>query len=141
MRDKLAIAMIIGFAAAVGSAALAVGYMLAKLYSAPNRPVTATKRTIRAPDSLRKPNQRRVIEATEFFNGALAFRPPTGRLALTAGNAKKSAGRYDNPAFGKGVRPLLTIMHETGLLDFQLPIAMRGEVSSIAATAKSNERV
>jgi hypothetical protein len=32
--DKLTIAMIIGFAAAVGSAALAVGYMLAKLYSA-----------------------------------------------------------------------------------------------------------
>jgi hypothetical protein len=35
MRDKLAIAMIIGFAAALGSAALAVGYMLAKLYSEP----------------------------------------------------------------------------------------------------------
>jgi hypothetical protein len=67
--------------------------------------------------------------------------PPSGRLAIRAGNAAKGITRYDHPAFGKGVRPLLTIMHETGLLDFQLPIAMRGEVSSIAPTAKFAERV
>jgi hypothetical protein len=34
MPDKLTIAIIIGFASAVGSAALAVAYMLAKLCSA-----------------------------------------------------------------------------------------------------------
>jgi hypothetical protein len=50
---------------------------------------------------------------------------PSGRLAIRAGNAAKGATRYDHPACGKGVRPLLAIMHETGLLDFQPPIAMR----------------
>ena len=58
--------------------------------------------------------------------------PPTGRLAILAGNPAKGAGRYDNAAFGKGVRPLIDQMHEMGLLDFRLPVAMRGEVSSIA---------
>jgi hypothetical protein len=51
------------------------------------------------------------------------------------------ARRYDNPAFGKGVRPLLDQMHEMGLLDFRLPLAMRGEVSSIAPTAEFASRV
>ena len=62
--------------------------------------------------------------------------PPTGRLAILAGNPAKGAGRYDNPAFGKGVRPLINQMHEMGLLDFRLPVAMRGEVSIIAPTAE-----
>jgi hypothetical protein len=67
--------------------------------------------------------------------------PHTGRLAIQAGNAAKGAGRYNNPAFGKGVRPLLDQMHEMGLLDFRLPVAMRGEVSSIAPTAEFALRV
>ena len=49
--------------------------------------------------------------------------PPTGRLAIRAGNAAKGAGRQNNPVFGKGVRPLLDQMHAMGLLDFQLPTA------------------
>jgi hypothetical protein len=67
--------------------------------------------------------------------------PPTGRLAIRAGNAAKGAGRHDNPAFGKGVRPLLDQMHEMGLLDFSLPKAMRGEVSSIAPTPAFAQKV
>lgn len=67
--------------------------------------------------------------------------PPTGRLAIRAGNAARGAGRYDNPAFGKGVRPLLNQMRELGLLDFSLPKAMRGEVSSIAPTPAFAQRV
>jgi len=66
---------------------------------------------------------------------------PTGRFAIQAGNPKKGAGRYNNPAFGKGVRPLLELMHEMGILDFQLPGTMRGEMSSIAPTASFAERV
>jgi hypothetical protein len=61
--------------------------------------------------------------------------PPGGRLAIRAGNPAKGAGRRDNPVFGKGVRPLIGVMHEMGVLDFKLPDAMRGEVSSIAPTA------
>jgi hypothetical protein len=72
---------------------------------------------------------------------ATVFPPPTGRLAIRGGNPAKGAGRYDNPAFGKGVRPLLDQMHEMGLLDFSLPKAMRGEVSSIAPTSWFAERV
>jgi hypothetical protein len=67
--------------------------------------------------------------------------PQSGRLAIRAGNAAKPSTRQDHPAFGKQVRPLLSIMHEMGLLDFRLPIAMRGEVSSIAPTARFAERV
>ena len=67
--------------------------------------------------------------------------PSTGRLAIPAGNPAKGAGRYDNPAFGKGVRPLIDQMHEMGLLDFRLPVAMRGEVSSIAPSVEFASRV
>jgi hypothetical protein len=67
--------------------------------------------------------------------------PRTGRLAVRAGNSAKGVGRYDNAAFGKGVRPLLDQMHEMGLLDFRLPLAMRGEVSSIAPTPEFASRV
>jgi hypothetical protein len=67
--------------------------------------------------------------------------PPSGRLAIRAGNAPKAKTRYDHPAFGKGVRPLLIVMHEAGLLDFRLPVAMRGEVSSIAPTDAFAARV
>jgi hypothetical protein len=67
--------------------------------------------------------------------------PPSGRLAIRAGNAPKAKTRYDHPAFGKGVRPLLTIMHEAGFLDFRLPVAMRGEVASIAPTDAFAARV
>jgi hypothetical protein len=66
---------------------------------------------------------------------------PSGRLAIRAGNAPKAKTRYDHPAFGKGVRPLLIAMHEAGLLDFRLPVAMRGEVSSIAPTDAFASRV
>jgi len=41
----------------------------------------------------------------------------------------------------KGVRPLLDQMHEMGLLDFSLPRAMRGEVSSITPTPAFEKRV
>jgi hypothetical protein len=74
-------------------------------------------------------------------HASLSPPPRTGRLAVRAGNAAKGVGRYDNPAFGKGVRPLLEQMHEMGLLDFRLPTAMRGEVSSIAPTAEFASRV
>ena len=67
--------------------------------------------------------------------------PPSGRLAIRAGNAAKAKTRYDHPAFGKGVRPLLIVMHEAGLLDFRLPVAMRGEVSSIAPSDAFAARV
>jgi hypothetical protein len=66
---------------------------------------------------------------------------PTGRLAIRAGNLAKGAGRYNNTAFGKGVRPLLEQMQEAGLLVFTLPTAMRGEVSSIAPTRAFAGRV
>lgn len=66
---------------------------------------------------------------------------PTGRLAIRAGNLAKGAGRQGNPAFGKGLRPLINMLAEMGLLDFQLPIAMRGEASSIAPTAEFAARV
>jgi hypothetical protein len=39
------------------------------------------------------------------------------------------------------VRPLLDQMHEMGLLDFSLPEAVRGEVSSIAPTPAFVARV
>jgi len=67
--------------------------------------------------------------------------PPSGRLAIRAGNAPKAKTRYDHPAFGKGVNPLLIVMHEADLLDFRLPVAMRGEVSSIAPTDAFAARV
>jgi hypothetical protein len=65
----------------------------------------------------------------------------TGRLAIQGGNRAKGAGRYGNPAFGKGLRPLIDQMREMGLLDFQLPKAMRREVSSIAPTPEFASRV
>jgi hypothetical protein len=74
-------------------------------------------------------------------HASLSPPPPTGRLAIRAGNAAKGAGRHDNPAFGKGVRSPLDHMHEMGLLDFSLPKAMRGEVSSIAPTPAFAARV
>ena len=74
-------------------------------------------------------------------HASLSPPPLTGRLAIRGGNPAKGAGRYDNPAFGKGVRPLLNQMHEMGLIDFSLPKAMRGEVSSIAPTRAFAERV
>jgi hypothetical protein len=74
-------------------------------------------------------------------HASLSPPPRTGRLAVRAGNAAKGVGRYDNPAFGKGVKPLLERMHAMGLLDFRLPVAMRGEVSSIAPTAEFASRV
>ena len=67
--------------------------------------------------------------------------PSSGRLAIRAGNAPEAKTRYDHPAFGKGVKPLLNVMHEAGLLDFRLPVAMRGEVSSIAPTDAFAARV
>ena len=72
---------------------------------------------------------------------AVVTPPPTGRLAVRAGNPRKGSGRYNNPAFGKGVKPLLDQMHEMGLLDFKFPAAMRGEVSSIAPTESFAKRV
>jgi hypothetical protein len=77
----------------------------------------------------------------DLAHAVLSPPPHTGRLAIQAGNPAKGAGRYDNPAFGKGVRPLLAQMHKMGLLDFRLPTAMRGEVSSIAPTAEFASRV
>jgi hypothetical protein len=74
-------------------------------------------------------------------HASLSPPPHTGRLAIQAGHPRKSSGRYGNPAFGKGLRPLLEQMHETGLLDFRLPGAMRGEVSSIAPTPEFAARV
>jgi hypothetical protein len=74
-------------------------------------------------------------------HASLSPPPRTGRLAVRAGNAAKGVGRYDNPAFGKGVRPLLDQMHEMGLLDFRLPVAMRGEVYSLAPTAEFASRI
>jgi hypothetical protein len=74
-------------------------------------------------------------------HASLSPPPPTGRLAIRAGNAARGPGRHDNPAFGKGVRPLLDQMHEMGLLDFSLPKAMRGEVSSIAPSPAFAARV
>ena len=76
-----------------------------------------------------------------LVHAALSPPPHTGRLAIQAGNPRHGARRYDNPAFGKGVKPLIEQMHEMGLLDFQLPKAMRGEVSSIAPTAEFASRV
>lgn len=64
--------------------------------------------------------------------------PPSGRLAI---NLRKRKTRYDHPAFGKGVRPLLLVMHELGVLDFHLSLAKRGEVSSIAPSEKFAKRV
>ena len=72
---------------------------------------------------------------------AVLVPPQTGCLAVRAGNAWKGAGRYGNPAFGKGVRPTLAVLHELGILVFRLPVAMRGEVSSIAPTEAFAERV
>lgn len=74
-------------------------------------------------------------------HASLSPPPRTGRLAIQAGNPRKGAGRYGNPAFGKNLRPLLDQMHEMGLLDFGLPVAMRGEVSSIAPTPQFASRV
>jgi hypothetical protein len=74
-------------------------------------------------------------------HASLSPPPRAGRLAVRAGNPRMGARRYDNPAFGKGVRPLLDQMHEMGFLDFRLPLAMRGEVSSIAPTAEFASRV
>jgi len=74
-------------------------------------------------------------------HASLSPPPRTGRLAVRAGNAAKGVGRYDNPAFGKGVKPLLHQMHEMGLLDFRLPLTMCGEVSSIAPTAEFASKV
>ncbi len=74
-------------------------------------------------------------------HASLSPPPHTGRLAIQAGNPRRGAGRYGNPAFGKGLRPLLEQMHEMGLLDFRLPEAMRGEVSSIAPTPEFASRV
>lgn len=54
-------------------------------------------------------------------HAALPPPPRTGRLAIQVGNPRLGTGRYDNPAFGKGVKPLLEQMHEMGLLDFRLP--------------------
>jgi hypothetical protein len=75
------------------------------------------------------------VLAANLVHAVLSPPPVTGRLAIRVGNPAKGAGRRDNPVFGKGVRPLIAVMHEVGLLDFKLPDAMRGEVSSIAPTA------
>jgi hypothetical protein len=64
-------------------------------------------------------------------------RPPSGRLAIRAGNAPKAKTRYDHPAFGKGVKPLLTVMHEAGLLDF--PFASRDARRSVVHRAEEGE--
>jgi integrase len=56
-------------------------------------------------------------------------------------NPRDGAGRYDNPVFGKGVRPVLEQRREVGLLDFQLPVAMPNEVSSIAPTESFASKV
>jgi hypothetical protein len=82
----------------------------------------------------------RVLVAN-LAHASLSPPPHTGRLAIQAGHARHGARRYDNPAFCKGVKPLLDQMHEMGLLDSRLPKAMRGEVSSIAPTAEFASRV
>jgi hypothetical protein len=94
----------------------------------------------RAADLRSREDLLRVLIAN-LAHASLLPPPPTGRLAIRAGNAAKGAGRHDNPAFGKGVRPLLDQMHEMGILDFSLPKAMRGEVSSIAPTPTFAQRV
>jgi hypothetical protein len=97
-------------------------------------------RTRRAADRESREDLVHVLVAN-LAHASLTPPTPTGRLAIRAGNAAKSARRHDNPAFGKGVRPLLDLMHEMGLLDFSLPKAMRGEVSSIAPTRAFAQRV
>jgi hypothetical protein len=95
----------------------------------------------RRPADLRSRKDLLRVIIANLAHASLSPPPPTGRLAIRAGNAAKGAGRHDNPAFGKGVRPLLDQMHEMGLLDFSLPKAMRGEVSSIAPTPTFATRV
>ena len=83
----------------------------------------------------RRPADRESHEAlvhalvVNLAHASLSPPPHTGRLAIQAGNPRHGARRYDNPAFGKGVKPLLDQMHEMSLIDFKWPMAMRGEAT------------
>jgi hypothetical protein len=62
--------------------------------------------------------------------------PPTGWLAVNTRNGTRGKARYDNRAFGKTYRTLLELLAAEGLLERQIPKAIRGENSSIKATER-----
>ncbi len=61
--------------------------------------------------------------------------PPSGALAVRAGNLAKALTRYDHPAFGEQFRPLMKHLAETGFATLDVS-GRRGEVSALAPTAK-----
>jgi hypothetical protein len=73
---------------------------------------------------------------------AVLFPPPTGRLAINAGNATRSLTRYDNRALGKQYVRLVRMMANAGLVNLLYPLtqANRGEKSSIAPTYQFERR-
>jgi hypothetical protein len=62
---------------------------------------------------------------------AVLLPPPTGRIAIQLGNRLKGRSRYDSPAMGKTLSPLVMMLQELDFLDLNWSTT-RGEVSSIA---------
>jgi hypothetical protein len=91
------------------------------------------KRARRADDQQRHD---RMLEGI-VCNLAHAFlhKPPIGWLATHTRNGDRGKGRYDNAAFGTRFRDLLMLL-ELSFLWRQLPMAISGEVASIAPTSR-----
>ena len=62
---------------------------------------------------------------------AVLMPPPTGRVAVQLGNRRKGRSRYDSPALGKALSPLIWMLEDVDFLDLKRS-PVRGEVSSIA---------
>ena len=60
--------------------------------------------------------------------------PPTGRIAVQLGNARKGRSRYDSPILGKPMSPLIHMLWDVDILNLNWS-TLRGEVSSVAPSA------
>jgi hypothetical protein len=89
----------------------------------------------RRPDDER--NHCSMVEAIVCNLAYAVLDPPlTGWLAVNTRNGTRGKTRYDNRAFGKTYRTLLELLASEGLLERQIPNAIRGEVSSIRPTER-----
>jgi hypothetical protein len=66
---------------------------------------------------------------------AVLLPPETGRIAVRLGHGAKGKSRYDNPALGKPLSSLINTLDDLDCLHARAPLAIRGEVSSIAPSA------
>jgi hypothetical protein len=89
----------------------------------------------RRPDDQKRHDRMVVGVVCNLARAVVSPPQPSGWLATNTRNGERGKDRYDNTAFGTTFRELLTLL-ELAFLYRQLPVAISGEVASIAPTSR-----